>query len=314
MSSFSFEKIFPNDQGEFSIRRLFEKIFIEDWMMKLIALIITLALWFGVTGLRTPTTERLKNVTLKIRVSNEMEITNSPVQEVDLVISGDSRRIDQIRREDLIVSLDLGDALPGERTVEITPENVNDNLPPGVKLEEVQPSKIAITLEKVEKREIPVRAVTENNLPEGYEIYSMTVAPKNVPLRGPASFINSIDYVSTEPIDLSEKQADFTAQQVPLKITNPKITVIDESVVDVFFRIGEKRIDRVFIVPVSNLPGKRTATLVLYGPRTILNAIDSSNMEAQLVLNESGTESLQFALPAEIQSQVVIKRQELNGK
>jgi hypothetical protein len=63
--------------------RLFRKIFIEDWLMKLVALVITLALWLGVSGLRAPITTRLSNVVLQPRISNNMEITNTPVTEAE---------------------------------------------------------------------------------------------------------------------------------------------------------------------------------------------------------------------------------------
>lgn len=314
MFPFSIDKIFPNDSGEFSFRRLFERIFLKDWTMKLMALVITLALWFGVTGLRAPTTERLKNVALKIRVSNEMEITNSPIQEVELVVTGDNRKIDQIRGDDLIVSLDLSDAQPGERTVEITPQNVSVNFPIGVKLEEVQPTKIAVKLEMVERRDITVKAETENNLPEGFEIYGVAVVPQTVKARGPSSYINSIDYISTEKIDLKDHQTDFTAQQVPLNLVNPKITVIDETVVDVFFRIGERRVERLFIVPVKNLKEKRTATIVLYGPRSLLNSISSDDLQVELSKNDSGKENLVLTFPSEINGMVEIRKQVLNGR
>ena len=122
--AFSTEKILQKEQRQISFRRLFQRIFLDDWVVKALALAITFALWLGVTGLRTPTRERLRNISLAVRVSNDIEITNSPVQEVDLVVTGDKRKIDQIKREDLIVSLDLTDAQPGDRTVKISPENV----------------------------------------------------------------------------------------------------------------------------------------------------------------------------------------------
>ncbi|MGI8883104.1 MAG: hypothetical protein ACR2IA_02545, partial [Pyrinomonadaceae bacterium] len=93
-----------NEPRQRFFKRLFRKIFIEDWLMKLFALVITLALWLGVSGLRAPITTRLNNIVLQPRISNELEITNSPVTEVALVVTGDSRKIDQIRRENLIVS------------------------------------------------------------------------------------------------------------------------------------------------------------------------------------------------------------------
>lgn len=313
MFSFSIEKFFPDQQNEISFRHLLKRIFLDDWLMKLIALIITLALWFGVTGFRTPTTERLKSVSLQLRISNEMEIINSPIQEVDLVVTGDKRKIDQIRREDLIVQLDLTNAQPGDRVVQITPENVNVNFPTGVRLEEVQPSRISVNLEMVEKREITVKAEIGNNLPEGYEIYGVSVVPQKVPIRGPISYINSIDYISTEKIDFENRQTDFTAQQVPLKITNPKITIVDQTVVDVFFRIGEKRIERLFIVPVKN-GEKRTATVVLYGARSLLNAVNSEDLQVELSKTESNADSLNLILPGELQGKVEIRKLQVNGK
>lgn len=313
MFLFSIEKFFPDQQSEISFRHLLRRIFLDDWLMKLIALVITLALWFGVTGFRTPWTERLKSVSLQLRISNDMEITNSPIQEVDLVVTGDKRKIEQIRREDLIISLDLTNAQPGDRVVQITPENVNVNFPTGVRLEEVQPSRISVNLEMVEKREIPVKAETGNNLPEGYEIYGVSVIPQKIPIRGPISYINSIDYISTEKIDLENRQTDFTAQQVPLKISNPKITIVDETVVDVFFRIGEKRIERLFIVPVKN-EEKRTATVVLYGARSLLNAVNSEDLQVELSKTESNADSLNLILPAEIQGKVEIRKLQINGR
>jgi hypothetical protein len=79
--------------------------------MKLVALAITLALWLGVTGLSTPTTQRLTSVPSAC-VFNNIEITNSPIQEVDLVVTGDKRRLAQINKNALIVSMDISDVLP----------------------------------------------------------------------------------------------------------------------------------------------------------------------------------------------------------
>ena len=49
------------------VKHIARKIFLEDWPMKVVALVITLALWLGVTGLSTPTTQRLTGVPLSLR-------------------------------------------------------------------------------------------------------------------------------------------------------------------------------------------------------------------------------------------------------
>jgi YbbR domain-containing protein len=305
------EKFFQKGELQFSFRHLLRRIFLEDWLIKVVALFITITLWLGVTGLRAPTTARLRSIPLNIRVSNDTEVTNSPVQEVDLVITGDKRKIEQLNPRDLVVSLDLIDVAEGDRTVQITPDNVSVELPTGVKLEEVQPNKIAVKLERVEEREITVRAETEGAVDENFEVYGTTVLPAKIRVRGPVSYVKSLDFISTEKISVENAREDFTARQVPLNVVNPKVTVLD-TVVDVVFRVGEKRIERLFMVPVGGEGDNRKATVVLYGGRTILESIKAENLRVELVKNETGENLLNLIMPADIQEKVQIKKLKVN--
>ena len=311
MFSFPTEKFFQKEERQFFIRRLLHRVFLEDWLIKAIALAITFGLWLGVTGLRAPTTTRLGNVPFNLRVSNEIEIINSPVQEVDIVITGDKRKIAQINKNDLVVSFDLTDVQAGDRTVLLTPENVNIELPTGIKLEEIQPNKIAVKLEKVEEREISVKAETEGSVADGFEIYNQIILPQKVRVRGPESFIKSLDFVLTEKINVENREQDFTAQQVSINIVNPKVTVLD-TVVDVIFKIGEKRIERLFMVPVQTETGNETATVVLYGARSALEALKPENLEVEILKNDSGENSTRLILPVDIQGKVEIKKLKIN--
>ena len=305
------EKFFQKGEWQFSFRNLFQRIFLEDWLIKVVALFITITLWLGVTGLRAPTTARLRSIPLNIRVSNDIEVTNTPVQEVDLVITGDKRKIEQLNPRDLVVSLDLIDVPEGDRTVQITPENVNVELPTGVRLEEVQPNKIAVKLEKVEERDITVKVETEGSVAENFEVYGTTVLPAKISVRGPQSFVKSLDFISTEKINLDNQQEDFIARQVALNVVNPKITVLD-TVVDVAFRIGDKRIERLFIIPVGGETENKKATVILYGGRSILEPLKPENLRVEIVKNEAGENFLNLVLPAEIQGKVEIKKLKIN--
>jgi len=306
---FPTEKFFPSDERQISFRRLLRRVFLEDWMTKAIALFITVALWLGVTGLRAPTTARFRSVPLNLRVSNNIEITNSPVQEVDLVITGDKRRIDQLNPRDLVVSLDLTDVLAGERTVQIAPENVSVELPTGVRLEEVQPNRIAVKLEAVGEREITVRAETEGAVAENYEIYNRVISPLKVRVRGPESFIKSLDSISTEKINLENRREDFIVRQVALNVVNPKVTLLD-TVVDVNFRVGEKRIERMFTVPVQG--ETKSAAVILYGGRSVLESLRTEDLQVVTVKTETGESSLNLDLPLEIRGRVEIRKLKIN--
>lgn len=302
---FSIDKYLPAEDRQITFRRLLRRIFLEDWLIKLMAMLITVALWLGVTGLRAPKTERFRSVPLIIRVGNEIEITNSPVQEVDLIITGDKRKIELLNPRDLVVSLDLSDIAAGDRAVQITPENVNIELPNGVKLEEVQPNKIAVKLERVAERDIAVKAETEGSIAENYEIYNEIISPAKVRVRGPESFVRTLDFVSTEKINLENRDADFTVRQVALNVVNPKITLLDTAV-DVAFRVGEKRIERLFVVPV-HAENKR-ASAILFGARSIIESLKSEDLHAEMVKNEAGETILKLTLPAEIQDKIEIRK------
>lgn len=285
---------------------ILRKVFLEDWTMKLIALVITLALWFGVSGLREPKTERLRSVALNLRVSNDVEITNSPVKEIDIVVTGDDRKISQINKENLLVSVDLTDSPAGDRSVQLTPENVNIDLPPGVKIVDLQPDRIAVKLEKVEEREIPVKVETEGAVSDNYEVYQSLAVPPKIRVRAPESYIKTLDQISTEKIDLTGKSADFTARQVSLVVLSPKVKLID-TIVDVIFRIGEKRSERMFMIPVGGDDFAGTAKIVLYGPRSALDSLTTESVRVDAVKSDSGDPSLSVSLPPDVQDRVEIR-------
>ena len=297
-----------------NVRGILSRIFLDDWLIKLFAVIITLSLWFGVTGLNKPITTRLNSVNLKPRVSSNLEIVNSPTTEVDLIITGDKRKIDQINTENLIISLDLTDISAGDQSIQLTPENINIELPTGVKIDEIQPSKIALKLEPVIEREVPVQIETEGNLPEGYEFSAPpNVIPARVSVRGPASFVNALTSVSTERIDLTNRRSNFVASQIPLNVVNQKVTQLT-AVVDVSFNIKETSIERAYLVPVKTDKGEKKAKLILYGAHSLLEPIKSEDFKIETVTNDAGKKSIKPIIPEELKDKVEIRFWELDGK
>jgi YbbR domain-containing protein len=301
------EKIIEREQGRAFLVRLFRKVFLDDWTMKLISLVITLGLWLGVTGLRTPTSSNFRSIPLNLRVANDLEVTNSPVAEVDIKISGDKSKINQINKEDLLVSLDLSDIQPGERVVSITPENVSVELPAGVKLEGITPSIIPIKLEKIIERDVPVKAETEGVLADNFEIYSAMTEPPTVRVSGPESFIRPLDSISTEKVNVESRQEDFTAQQVSLNVVSPKVRIVNTTVVDVIFRIGEMRIEKTFLVPAKTETGERRVPVRLYGARSIIDALRTDDIKVELAKTETGETLQNVALPPEIRDRVELR-------
>ena len=291
-------------------KHILRKVFLEDGVMKLVALAITLALWLGVTGLSTPTTQSLSSIPLSIRFSNNIEVTNSPIQEVTLVVSGDKRKLSQINKNDLVASIDISDVMPGDRVIPLTSETVAVSLPTGVKLDDIQPRSMAVRIEVVEEKEVPVKAETFGDIPDGYELYSESPLPAKVRVRGPSGFIRSLEFVPTERIDLTNKTSDFTARQIPVGVSNPKASVVSETVVDVAFRIGEKRIVRSYTVPVGD--GRR-AIVDLYGGASLFENLRASDLRVEIVKNDSGVDEARPILPSALAGKAEVRSVKLRG-
>ena len=287
-------------------KHIIRKIFFEDWMMKLVALAITLGLWLGVTGLSSPGSERYNNVPLSLRISDNSIVTNSPVQDVAIRVGGDKRKLEQINANDLRVSLDLTDVTPGDRVITLSPDTVSISLPNGIKIEEIQPNRIAVRLEAAAEKEVPVKVETNGEMPEGFELYGSTVTPEKILVRGPASFIRSLAYVSTDKIDVSERRADFTAKQVRVSVSNSFSTML-QTFVDVAFRIGEKRVEQSFSVPVKGEQGKRV-NVVLFGGRSLFEGVKAEDIRVDMVKNDAGQEMPQVTLPPALDGKVEIRK------
>ena len=290
-------------------KHLLHKVFLEDWGLKLVALLIAIALWVGVTGLSTPTVKRF-TVPLVPSAANNVEVTNQLVSEVDIVLTGDKRDIDRLNRSDLTAVLDLTDVPSGDRVVSLSPSNVYVNLPQGIKLTEIQPGRIAVDLEAVEEKDVDVQPNTSGKPADGFEVYSTSAVPQRIRIRAPSSIVKAMDSITTDPIDVTGKKDSFTTPQVAVRSSSAKVAVYN-TVVDVFVRIGEKRIERSFTLPAPGLPGKNV-TFTVYGPKTALTKAKAEDFKVEIVLNDSGEEAPQITLPAALADLSELRKVKLN--
>ena len=175
-------------------------IFIEDWSLKLLALAITLGLWFGVTGQRTPATVRLSNVQLNFRLPGEMEVGNEPPEKVDIILSGSKEALDRLNSRSLVAFVDVSGYRQGTHTVRLMHDTVTMDLPEGVHIDTIDPNLVPLRLEARLTRDVPIEVELVDQLPAGYELRSATPSPSNVTLRGPSSHISGLSRVPVRKV------------------------------------------------------------------------------------------------------------------
>lgn len=293
-------------------RSWLRRIFIEDWNLKLLALAITLGLWFGVTGQRAPATIRLRGVQLNFQLPANMEISNDPRTEVEVTLTGSKRDLERINSRDLVAYVDVSDRKPGERVVQLTPGRVQIELPEGVRIDDIEPGTVPLRLEPRVEREVEVEARLEGKLPEGYELRAINITPNRVRVRGPASHVNELQKALTETIPLEGRTENFAVTQTAIDITDQKVDVID-TIVNVYLEIGEQRIEKSFAgVAVressTGAPARpETASVTVYGARSAIEKLRSEDMQLVLDVGEDGAITPRLVLPPEMQGRVELR-------
>lgn len=293
------------------VKAWLREIFVEDWSLKLLALAITLGLWYAVTGQRTPATVRLPNVQLQFRLPEKMEISNEPHDQVEVVLTGNKRELDRIKRSDLVVYVDVSKYAPGERVVQLTRDTVTMDLPDGVRVDDIEPNVVPLRLEPRIEAQIPVEPRLDGRLPDGFELYAVQVTPDKVRVRGPASHVSALQKAPTEPISLAGRKEGFSVEQAAIELSDQRINVLD-TVVNVNLEIGEQRVEKSFAgVPVRESLGAQArpdnATVTLYGPRSVIEQLRPENLQILLDVGADGAITSRLVLPPTAEGRVQLR-------
>jgi hypothetical protein len=298
-------------------QRWLREIFVEDLGLKLLALVISLALWYGVTGQRAPTTIRVPRVPLNFRLPGDTEISNEPRTEVEVTMTGSKHALDTINVRDLIVNVDVSDLKPGEYQLQLTPERVTMGLPDGVHYGDIQPNSVLLRLEPRVERELEVEVRHTGDVPEGYELRSIVAVPEKVKVRGPASHVNVLQKAPTEIISLEGRKESFTLPQAAIVIDDKKADLI-EAVVLVRVEIGERAVTKTFRnVSVLALPGLQVApglaAVTLYGPPSLLNKLSAANFQLAFDYGTDRSIEPRLILPTDMEGRIELRSYKLQG-
>jgi YbbR domain-containing protein len=283
------------------------KIFVEDWSLKLLALAITLILWFAVTGQNQPLTIRTDVQLNLIRPSN-LDISNDPPRTVEVVLRGSRPNLQSLSPLDLVATVDVSDHPAGERVIRLSLDRVTMQLPDGVKIESFQPSTIPVRLEPRMERQVPVEVKTEGKPADGYEVYGINPVQTTVRVRGPASRIEALQKAPTETISLSGRKESFTASRVAIDIPDQKIDILDP-LVDLTVEVGEKRTEKSFSGVVAKaISGVEvqpaTAEVTLAGPTSVLSELRPEDMKVVVDMATTSGSVAGLELPPAVKDRV----------
>ncbi len=169
-------------------------------MLKLVSLALGILVWFLAVG----TDQMDTSLRIPIEVLNlpkNLVIYNQYQKEISVTLRGPRGIIQEVRNRPPALSLDLSKAEPD--TIVLNTETLTFPLPSGISIVRMQPASITLSIDKLVEREIPITAVTEGYVADGYILKEVSLNPENILVAGPESLISQEHTLKTYVINLS---------------------------------------------------------------------------------------------------------------
>lgn len=244
--------------------------------LKLVSILLACFLWYSINVLERDA-ERLVEVPISIRkVPPELIVTTPPTKPVTLTLRGPRTILDNLDEHKTRMVVDLSTAAPGEVRIDLANANLNPDLPRRLKVVRTQPQRLKLDVERLAKRRIPIKLDLAGSPALGYMVAESTVTPDHVEVSGPASKVDDLKEISTEPIDLHGLARTFQ-RRVLLEWGGDFVVFVPDKI-QVNVALEEIMVSREFRrVSVTVVNGDdatvtpTTVNLTLHGPQRLLH-------------------------------------------
>ena len=193
--------------------------------LKLLSLALATTLWLAVS--HDPPAEVAVEVPIEFRnVPNDLEISAEHIPQAQIRLRGPERLVRRLQASDVHPEIDLAGARPGERTFDLTAQQIHK--PYELDVVQVVPGRFHLTFDTRMMRSVNIRARVLGNFAPGYTIDRISVDPAMTTIIGPRARVETVQNAITDPVDVSgliERGTFLTHAYVP----DPLIQVVDPS-------------------------------------------------------------------------------------
>jgi YbbR domain-containing protein len=204
--------------------------------LKLVSLALAVGLWLAVT--RDPVSEVAVDVPIEFHnIPANLEISTEVVPRAQIWVRGPERIVRRLQPADVYAAIELSGVKPGERTFDLTANQVHQ--PREVQVTQIVPSQLHISFDARLTRQVPVLPRVVGTFAAGYQIGKVVAEPSTVTVSGPQKRVEAVDAAITDSIDASGTmdRATFVRHAY---VSDPLVQVMDPNPVRVTV-IMEKR-------------------------------------------------------------------------
>jgi YbbR domain-containing protein len=171
------------------------------------------------------------------RVPQNLEISSATIPEAQVRLRGPQRLIRQLRSTDVRALIDLAEAKPGERTFDLSGDQIRP--PRDLTVVQVLPGQVHLAFDTRLTREVEVRARVVGNFVAGEQIAQVVVDPARITITGPRHHVEAVDSATTDPVDASGTldRATFVTNTF---VADPLVQVVQPTPIHVTVIMGKE--------------------------------------------------------------------------
>jgi len=199
-------------------KKLIVKI-IENWPVKVLSIVLAFIL-FIFHRLNTMTTRPL-SIPLAIETNSALTPASAYPRTVRVTLRGEDNSIQSIADNDIEAYVDLTKyESEGSYSAPVLIRKKDSAL--GIEPLEivVYPLKISVQLDRKISKTLPLTAVINGRVADGFNLISHSISPSEITVTGPFGLLESVAEIKTEPIDLDGRNSDFS-MEVHIANLNP---------------------------------------------------------------------------------------------
>jgi YbbR domain-containing protein len=185
---------------------MIERMLQKDLVVKIAALVIALIAWYVVMELVNPEQTAQVTVEIPVQAPKGMILTSLPSVRVTITFEGRVRDLERIDQKKVVIPFDISDAPAGQTLVTLEYESPFR----GVRVKDINPNVIAVTLAKEETKEVGVDVTVRGTPNKEYDAQRPTYSRSTVNVTGPKGNVDRVQFVTGE-IDVTGAVGDVTS-------------------------------------------------------------------------------------------------------
>jgi len=207
----------------------FKRYVVHNFWLKVLSLVLAAGLWYGISH-EEPAEISLHAPIVFENVPPHLEISSDSIPDAQIRVRGPERIIRQLQANEVRAEISLADVKPGERTFDLTSQQVRH--PRDIAVVQVVPSQVHLAFDTRLTRDVEIHPRVTGTFADGEQIARVEVDPPRITITGPRHHVEKVDAAITDPVDASGTRgsAVFTTNAY---VSDPLVQVVQPTSIHV---------------------------------------------------------------------------------